>query len=197
MPTRERPTTESLTESVPTIEADDTVSVSCDHRATLRRSRDVSLLLIAVAVLVLSFTLRVRADQRVELLGLSHFPAPETCGSRLWFGIECPGCGAKLSNTHSDPGMKIRCLNCGARFTTGGDAGAGSILEIEAPVKVKASREPRAAGYWLLRIPVIIYAAGMTFGFIFAVCAMACEYFYDVMRGSIGGRWEVSMGVNL
>ena len=93
MPTRERPTTESLTESVPTIEVDDTVSESCDHRATLRRSHDVSLLLIAAAVLVLSFTLRVRADQRVELLGLSRFPAPETCGSRLWFGIECPGCG--------------------------------------------------------------------------------------------------------
>lgn len=83
----------SLTESLPTIEVDDTVSESRDHRSALRRSRDVSLLLIAVAVLVLSFTLRVRFDQRVQLLGLSRLTVPETCGSRLWFNIECPGCG--------------------------------------------------------------------------------------------------------
>ena len=48
---------------------------------------------IAVAVLVLSFALRVRADQRVAFIGLGGLPAPEMCGSRAWFGIECPGCG--------------------------------------------------------------------------------------------------------
>ena len=53
----------------------------------------MSLLWISVAVLVLSFALRVRADQRIELLGLSGFPAPEMCGSRIWLGCECPGCG--------------------------------------------------------------------------------------------------------
>lgn len=57
------------------------------------RSRHMSMLWIAVAVIVLSFTLRVRADQRVALIGLSNLPAPEMCGSRAWFGVECPGCG--------------------------------------------------------------------------------------------------------
>jgi hypothetical protein len=51
------------------------------------------MLWIAVAVLLLSFTLRVRDDQRVALVGLNGLPAPEMCGSRAWFDIECPGCG--------------------------------------------------------------------------------------------------------
>src|SRR6185295_15676968 len=30
--------------------------------------------------------------------------------------IECPGCGAKVRNIAVEPGIKIRCLNCGTRF---------------------------------------------------------------------------------
>ena len=83
----------SVSESLPTLEVDDAPLDSRDNRATTRRAHDMTMLCIAVAVIVLSFALRVRADQRVELLGLSGLPAPEMCGSRLWFGIECPGCG--------------------------------------------------------------------------------------------------------
>ena len=72
---------------------DDALFVSDDGQTADHRTRDVSLLWIVVAVLVLSFTLRIRADQRIELLGLSGFPAPEMCGSRIWFGLDCPGCG--------------------------------------------------------------------------------------------------------
>jgi len=57
------------------------------------RSRHVSMFWIAIAVIVLSFALRVRADQRVSLIGLGGLPVPELCGSRLWFGFDCPGCG--------------------------------------------------------------------------------------------------------
>ena len=83
----------SVSESLPTLEVDASPSATRDRDTTHRRSHDVTMLCIAVAVLVLSFALRVRADQRVELLGLSGLPAPEMCGSRLWLGIECPGCG--------------------------------------------------------------------------------------------------------
>ncbi|GDY07442.1 MAG: DUF2752 domain-containing protein [Planctomycetota bacterium] len=79
----------SVSEPLPTLEVDE----PCDRDMVPRRSHDVTMLCITVAVLVLSFALRVRADQRVELLGLSGLPAPEMCGSRLWFGLECPGCG--------------------------------------------------------------------------------------------------------
>lgn len=81
----------SVSESLPTLEVDESSSVTRD--VTHVRSHDMTMLCIAVAVLGLSFALRVRADQRVVLLGLSGFPAPEVCGSRLWLGIECPGCG--------------------------------------------------------------------------------------------------------
>lgn len=83
----------SVSDSLPTLEVDDAPSNSRDNCATIRRSHDVTMLCITVVVLALSFTLRVRADQRVELLDLSGLPAPEMCGSRLWLGIECPGCG--------------------------------------------------------------------------------------------------------
>lgn len=83
----------SVSESLPTLEADGTPPDSHRDRVSIRRSHDVTMLCIAVSVLVLSFALRVRSDQRVELLGLSGLPAPEMCGSRLWLGIECPGCG--------------------------------------------------------------------------------------------------------
>jgi hypothetical protein len=83
----------SVSESLPILELDESSPDPRDRDTTHRRAHDVTMLCIAVAVLVLSFTLRVRADQRVELLGLSGLPVPEMCGSRLWLGIECPGCG--------------------------------------------------------------------------------------------------------
>ena len=83
----------SISESLPTLEADDAPPESSDRDMTQRRAHDVTMLCIAIAVLLLSFALRVCADQRLELLGLSGLPAPEMCGSRLWLGIECPGCG--------------------------------------------------------------------------------------------------------
>ena len=83
----------TVSESLLTLEADDTPSVIRDRPSALRRSRDVSLLLVAVAIILLSLTLRVRADQRIEFLGLSGLTAPETCGLRMLFGLECPGCG--------------------------------------------------------------------------------------------------------
>lgn len=79
----------SESDTMPTLIAADTRDV---HEAR-RRSRDLTVLWISLAVIALSFALRVRPDQRVALLGLDRFPAPEMCGSRLWFGVECPGCG--------------------------------------------------------------------------------------------------------
>lgn len=83
----------SAPECLPTLIVDDSPPETHDVRASSRRMHDVTMLSVASAVILLSFLLRVRADQRVELLGLSVFTAPETCGSRVLFGIECPGCG--------------------------------------------------------------------------------------------------------
>src|SRR4051812_39507113 len=48
--------------------------------------------------------------------------------------VECPGCGAKLRNVQADAGVKIRCLNCGARFSPfpqQADAAAAGIALLE------------------------------------------------------------------
>ena len=79
---------------LPILEVDDAQPDPSDVHSTNRHVHDVTMLWIAIAVFVLSFTLRVRTDQRVELLGL---PAPEMCGSRLWLNMECPGCGLTRS----------------------------------------------------------------------------------------------------
>lgn len=55
------------------------------------------MLRIAAAVVVLAVLLQVRTDQRVEFGFAPGYPMPETCGSRILWGIECPGCGLTRS----------------------------------------------------------------------------------------------------
>ena len=55
------------------------------------------MLAIAVTVIVLAFSLKTRPDQLVEFRWLPGYPMPETCMSRAWFGVSCPGCGLTRS----------------------------------------------------------------------------------------------------
>ena len=66
---------------------------SVDVRTRLGRRRHLDMLLISTAVVILSFTLHVRPDQRVELRRLPDCPAPEMCAWRVWAGLDCPACG--------------------------------------------------------------------------------------------------------
>lgn len=80
----------SPSDALPTLELGDPSTTANEAR---RCRRDWTLLWIALCVIVLSFVLRVRPDQRVTWRGFDRLPAPEMCGSRLWFGVECPACG--------------------------------------------------------------------------------------------------------
>lgn len=46
----------------------------------------------ALVVLLLSFLMNVVGTNQVFLPGFI-FPLPESCTSRIWFGIDCPACG--------------------------------------------------------------------------------------------------------
>ena len=58
------------------------------------------MLFISAAVVLLSFALEVRPDQRVALHGLAEYPLPHLCSSRAFWGFECPGCGLTRSFIH-------------------------------------------------------------------------------------------------
>jgi hypothetical protein len=62
-----------------------------------RRGRHREMLLVTTVILIGSFVLKVRADQRVAPRGFPGYPLPETCHTRALFGMKCPGCGLTRS----------------------------------------------------------------------------------------------------
>ena len=52
------------------------------------------------AVVLLAFLLHELPDGRVAVRGLPQFPLPQTCASRAWLGLRCPGCGLTRSIIH-------------------------------------------------------------------------------------------------
>jgi len=83
--------------------------------------------------------------------------------------FRCPSCDAVLMKVEAAPGEKIRCLNCGNRFTPVlGDAGRSATQSEPTPI---SRREPQSPGYWLLRIPGIIVLTG----------SLALTIFYSIL----------------
>lgn len=60
-----------------------------------RRHREM--LVVSVLVVVLSFVLRVRPDERVQVGAASWLTLPPTCASNELFHVRCPGCGLTRS----------------------------------------------------------------------------------------------------
>ncbi len=63
------------------------------HQWRLRRSRHWSMLRLCAFVVVLACLLEVRPDQRVQFRFGPEWALPESCGSKMLWGRECPGCG--------------------------------------------------------------------------------------------------------
>ncbi len=101
--------------------------------------------------------------------------------------VECPGCGAKLRNISIGTSVKIRCLNCGIRFSPfqASDATHATASHESAAMSDESKpkiREPKSAGYWLLRIPAILYAAGITCVFAGSVITTLYALFFQNSR---------------
>lgn len=69
------------------------------------------MLAIAVLVLLASFGLEVRSDQRVAARGLPNIPLPPTCPLHEFTGCSCPGCGLTRSFVHLAHGDVQASLN--------------------------------------------------------------------------------------
>jgi hypothetical protein len=66
--------------------------------------------------------------------------------------LPCPSCNATLRKPTVDPGGRIRCLNCGTRFTPP----TAQKNEPDAPPPPAPPPRPASPGYWLLRVVAII-----------------------------------------
>lgn len=64
------------------------------------RGHHLAALGLALGVIGLSVMLTTPDDQRVAVTGLSQFPLPELCQSRVWLRMDCPGCGLTRSFIH-------------------------------------------------------------------------------------------------
>ena len=58
------------------------------------------MLAIAAAVCVLAFAHKELPDGRIAARALPQIPLPQTCASRAWLGLKCPGCGLTRSVIH-------------------------------------------------------------------------------------------------
>ena len=102
-------------------------------------------------------------NSSVEPAGLPAQPA-------ILESAECPACHTMLRRVSAEPGARIRCLNCGHKFIAV-PVGGNAVFEesvIRTPegapaIRAASLREPPTAGYWLLRIPAIIFFAGASF----------------------------------
>lgn len=102
VPSPELPTLALADDPAMTLADDPAVTLADDPAAAPADEIDVrasaferhrSMLRISLAIILLSFLLEVRPDQRVEFRFLPGLPMPEMCFSRLLWGTDCPGCG--------------------------------------------------------------------------------------------------------
>jgi Protein of unknown function (DUF2752) len=62
--------------------------------------RHRAMLAIACAAGILAFALQKLPGGQVSFRGLARIPLPQTCFSRSWLGLKCPGCGLTRSIIH-------------------------------------------------------------------------------------------------
>lgn len=51
----------------------------------------------STVIVVLACLLQIRPDQRIQLRWAPGLPLPEVCASKVYFGVDCPGCGLTRS----------------------------------------------------------------------------------------------------
>ena len=121
---------------------------------------------LSLVVVSLAFVMQTGVDGRVHFVGLSRFPLPELCGSRLLYGVTCPGCGL----TRSVIALADGDLAASLRYHRIGWLMALAIL-LQVPYRVYALRElktgiverawPKWFGILLIAALLINWLAGI------------------------------------
>lgn len=86
------------------------------RRIAQLRDRHWTMLWISIAVILAAITLQTDSNGRVGAAWAFGFKLPELCGSRAWFGIECPGCGLTrsfISLAHGDVAASLASHRAG------------------------------------------------------------------------------------
>ena len=73
---------------------------SASTQTEASKTSHACLLCAATVIVVLSLVLEVQPGERVAIRGLSDYPLPQACYSRMLFGVKCPGCGLTRSCIH-------------------------------------------------------------------------------------------------
>jgi hypothetical protein len=68
-----------------------------DTMSPTMRRRHREMLIACTIIVVLSLLLQVPSQERVAVVGLPSLPLPQTCLSKAFFGVDCPGCGLTRS----------------------------------------------------------------------------------------------------
>ena len=136
------------------------------------RERHWTMLAVSVLIVVLAFVMETRTDGRVSFAGMSRFPLPELCSSRILFGATCPGCGL----TRSIIALAVGDLATSLRYHRVGWLIALALV-LQIPYRLYALRE--------LRIEIRQRSWPKWFG-ILLIAALLINWFADVAGGGSG-----------
>jgi Protein of unknown function (DUF2752) len=144
---------------------------SAENDAVRRFRRHREMLTIACAVVVLAFALQELPDGRVSFRGLTQIPLPQTCFSRSWLGLKCPGCGLTRSIIHLAEGdweASWRNHRLGSLMAV--------VIVFQFPFRLIALRRP----HW----PVIPVRWLVVFGYLL-IALLIGNWLVDVVAGHV------------
>jgi hypothetical protein len=129
------------------------------------------MLAIACAVCLLAFLLEEIPGGQVAVRGLPEFPLPQTCGSRMWLGLRCPGCGLTRSILHLaefDWQASWRAHRLGALFAV--------VIVFQIPYRLHSlyhTGRPMLSSVWLTALGYAL------------ITALVLNWLFDIAAGRI------------